>query len=263
MTDLIESLILGVVQGLTEFLPVSSSGHLVIAQTMLQAVTPGILLEVWLHIATLLAVILVFHRKLAELAVGAVRRDGEALRYIGLLAVGSLPAAFVGLFLRDQIVFVFDTPAITGVMLLVTGTLLWSTRSIATGTGALSLTWRLALAIGFAQAFAILPGISRSGATIVAGLWGGLRGEKAVEFSFLLAIPAIAGAGFLELLEVGESSVMYSGAELTAGFIAALISGVAAILLLKWLVRRQVFHAFAYYVWPAGLTFLLYLWLLA
>lgn len=260
-----ETILLGIVQGLTEFLPVSSSGHLLMAQTFLQdSLVPGIFIEVLLHVATLLAVVIVYHRRLARLAVGAVRGERESWSFIGLLALASLPAAVVGVFFRDLILVVFETPAITGVMLLVTGALLWSTRylprDVSQGEKLATPHWALALAIGCAQALAILPGISRSGATIVAGLWGGLRGDRAVEFSFLLAVPAIAGAGFLEFLEMNGSEA-YAVSGLVAGFLAAFVSGTFAIFALIWLVRRQVFHAFAYYVWPVGILFLLYLWI--
>lgn len=253
-----DAIVLGLVQGLTEFLPVSSSGHLVIAQTFLGVPAPGVFLEVALHVATLISVIVVYRVKLGQLAVGAVRRHPDSLRYIGLLILATIPVAVVGLLFRDAIESAFDTPLVTGFMLLVTGMILWST------------TWSLAerphvvprrghaVAMGLAQILALLPGISRSGSTIAAGLWTGLDGEKAAEFSFLMSLPAIGGAALLQATDVSAAS--FTG-PLVAGFIAALLSGIVAIKSLVWLVRRQGFHHFAWYVWLAGATFLAYLFL--
>jgi len=253
-----DAIALGIVQGLTEFLPVSSSGHLVIGQTFLDVPTAGIVLEVALHVATLVSVVIVYRRRLLALALGALRREREAVEYIALVGVATLPAVVVGLFFHDAVRATFDVPAVTGVMLLVTGGILWSTRYVPRRPLRDRPNWTLALVIGCAQAVAILPGISRSGSTITAALWGRMPGDRAAEFSFLMSIPAIAGAAILELRDV--SAVTHGGAApLLAGFVAALISGVAAILGLVWLVRRQAFYAFSYYVWAMGLFFLSYL----
>ena len=254
-----DAIVLGLVQGLTEFLPVSSSGHLVMAQAFLHVPAPGIFLEVALHVATLISVMIVYRKKLVDLAVGAARRDPEALRYIGLLILATLPVAIVGFFFRGPIEAAFDTPYVTGFMLLVTGALLWST------------TWggeerphdqprpRHAVAMGITQILALLPGISRSGSTIAAGLWTGLRGERAAEFSFLMSLVAVGGAALLQATEL-EGGVPVDG-PLVVGFVVALVSGVAAIKSLVWLVQRQAFHHFAWYVWAVGLFFLGYLYL--
>lgn len=257
--SLFDAIALGIVQGLTEFLPISSSGHLVMAQTVLDAPSPGIVLEVALHVATLISVLIVYRRRLAGLAVGALRGNREDLAYIGLLVLATIPAAVVGLFFEDAIGRTFETPAITGFMLLVTGVLLYSTRFADEHRPLVRPTAALAVFIGIAQAFAILPGISRSGSTITAGLWGRLAGDKAAEFSFLMSIPAIAGAAVLQVPALGSAVGDVGGLALTTSFFAALISGVAAILALIWLVRRQIFHVFAYYTWAVGAAFLLYL----
>src|SRR5690606_8085286 len=130
--------------------------------------------------------------RLLQLLVGGLRGDADAWRYIALLALATVPAVFVGLFLRDAVVRLFDLPAVTGVMLLLTGALLWSTRYVRADGPPRPPSWPIALLMGVAQAVAILPGISRSGASIAAGLWGGVDGERAAEFSFLMSIPAIA-----------------------------------------------------------------------
>ncbi|MFO7892840.1 MAG: undecaprenyl-diphosphate phosphatase [Longimicrobiales bacterium] len=270
----LDALILGLVQGLTEFLPVSSSGHLVMAQTFLGVPAPGVFLEVALHVATLLSVVVVYRGKLLELLVGGVRREGQALRYIGLLILATLPVAVIGLFFKDAIEAAFDTPYVTGFMLLATGLILWSTRW---GTrdrtaGADRPDWPdrparpirdpdpgQAVSMGLAQCLALLPGISRSGSTIAVGLWLKLDGERAAEFSFLMSLPAIAGAAILQATDLGPD-VTVDG-PLLAAFITALVAGVAAIKSLVWLVRRQGFHHFAWYVWAVGLFFLGYLYL--
>lgn len=254
-----EAVVLGLVQGFTEFLPVSSSGHLVIAETILAVPTPGVFVEVALHLATLLSVVIVYHRRLADLAVGALRRDREAWHYLGLLFLASVPAGVVGVFFQDAIERAFDAPAVTGFTLLVTGLFLWSTRRMRGERVIRRPSMATALGMGVAQAFAILPGISRSGSTIAAGLWGRLAGEEAAEFSFLMSVIAISGAALLQLGEVGDSVRRVGGAPLLIGFLAALVSGVVAIRCLLWLLRRQTFYAFAYYVWIMGALFLVYL----
>jgi undecaprenyl-diphosphatase len=264
-----DAVILGLVQGLTEFLPVSSSGHLVMTQAFLGVPQPGIFLEIVLHVATMLSVAIVYRERLVQLLVGSLRREPGALRYVGLLALATLPVVIVGLLFRRSIEAAFDAPAITGVMLLVTGVLLWSTRWTAAGpsrdrsagaaTTADQPTVRHALAMGMIQILALLPGISRSGSTIAAGLWTGLRGERAAEFSFLMSLIAIAGAAVLQVADL-EGAGAVDG-PLVAGFIAALLAGIIAIKSLVWLIRHQHFHYFAWYVWPAGLAFLAYLYL--
>jgi len=257
--SLLDAILLGLVQGLTEFLPVSSSGHLVIGKTLLGVDSPGVAFEVVLHVATLLSVIIVYRERLWQLVVGAARGQRDALVFIGLLVLATIPAGLVGLFFEDAVEEAFAVPAITGIMLLITGALLWTTRFRRPAGDAHLPTPRLALGIGIAQAFAILPGISRSGATITAGLWGRLPGDRAAEFSFLLSIPAILGAALLQVGEIGESWQATGGAPLVVAFFVALVAGIAAIRSLVWLLRRQAFYAFAYYVWAAGGLFLLFL----
>ncbi len=253
-----DAIVLGLVQGLTEFLPVSSSGHLVMAQVFLGVPSPGVFLEVALHLATLLSVIVVYRARLAQLILGMFRRDPEALRYIGLLLLATLPVVVIGLFFRHQIEAAFDTPYVTGFMLLATGFILWST-GLNTGDRPHDRPTTLhAVAMGVSQCLALLPGISRSGTTIAAGLWTGLRGERAAEFSFLMSLPAVGGAAVLQATELGDGIAV--DGPLAAGFVVALLSGVAAIKSLVWLVRRQGFHKFAWYVWGVGLFFLAYLY---
>jgi undecaprenyl-diphosphatase len=280
--DSFQSIVLGVVQGFTEFLPVSSSGHLVIAQTLLGVANPGVFVEVALHVGTLISVMIVYHKKLAELATGALRNDPGAWRYLGLLFLASIPAGLVGILLKDRIEAAFGAPWVTGVLLIATGLILWTTRrarpevarvtdggemavqlgadpAVISANPAGAMTWKLALGIGVAQAIAILPGISRSGSTIVAGLWGRLSGEEAAEFSFLMSIIVIAGAALLEVRHIGDAVRGIGALPLFLGFLAAIVTGIIAIQSLVWLLRRQAFHVFAYYVWAVGAIFLIYL----
>lgn len=252
-----ESILLGFVQGATEFLPVSSSGHLVIGETLLGVEAPGIVFEVAVHVATLVSIFVAYRTRVWELGKGALARDPSALRYLALIVLASVPAGLVGVLAKDQVEALFESPVVPGIGLLITGVLLWSTRTaLPRATGSVS-TWTIALAIGVAQALAITPGISRSGTTIVAALWLGVEAREAAAFSFLMAIPAIAGAAVLQLPDLAGSGVDW-GAILAASVVAAL-TGVFAIRTLVALLASRSFHAFAPYCWTVGALFLLYL----
>jgi undecaprenyl-diphosphatase len=257
MTSL-EAIILGVVQGATEFLPVSSSGHLVIGQTLLGVESPGVIFEVAVHVATLVSILFVYRTRVGDLAVGAVRRDPASLRYAGLLVVATLPAVVVGLFFQDAVESLFENPVASGVALLVTGLILWtSRRALPRATGSVP-TWTAALLIGVAQAFAIIPGISRSGSTVVAALWLGIAPREAAAFSFLMAVPAISGAAVLQLGALGaESGIAWEAVAL--GSLFAAVTGVLAIRTFVAMLAREAFHFFAPYCWIVGALFLAYL----
>lgn len=246
-----EGLVLGIVQGLTEFLPVSSSGHLVVAEAALGLHTPGVFVEVAVHVATLAAVAVVYWRRIAGLLAGAARGDGAAWGYLGLLVLASVPAAVVGVLFQDWFEATFDSMLVVGVDFLVTGTFLWSTRAAGAMTRP-APSARGALAIGLAQAAAILPGISRSGATVTAGMWSGVDPVRAAEFSFLMAMPAIAGAAVLQLPALARGTAAVGSGPLAVAFAAALLSGILAIRLLVRLLARRAFHRFAPYCWTIG-----------
>ena len=254
-----EALILGFVQGATEFLPVSSSGHLVIGQALLDVRISGLAFEVAVHVATLVSVLLVYRKRVGELALGALRGEREAGRYIGLLLLATLPAAVVGLGAGDLIEALFDLSAVAGGGLLVTGSFLWSARGALARNPMGRPGARVALLMGLAQAFAIIPGISRSGATVVAGLWLGVEAEEAAAFSFLMAVPAILGAAVVELPALSESGIGLPGSVLLAGGIAAALTGILAIRTFVAMLRRQSFHRFGPYCLALGAAFLLFL----
>lgn len=255
----LEALILGVLQGATEFLPVSSSGHLVMGQALMDIRIPGVAFEVAVHVATLVSVLLVYRKRVGTLMAGAFRGDKEAWRYGGFLVLATLPAAVVGVGLGDLIEGLFDTPAVAGGALLVTGTFLWTSRK-ALDRGPSGRPGALvALFMGLAQAFAIIPGISRSGATVVAGLWLGVEAEEAAAFSFLMAVPAILGAAVMEAPELANAGMEIGAQALFAGAVAAAVTGVLAIWVFVAMLRQRSFHRFGPYCWSVGALFLIYL----
>ena len=236
---------------MTEFLPVSSSGNLVVAEAAIGFSRPGVLVEVVLHVATLVAVVLVYWRTLLRLARGVLGGDRDAWRYVLLLAVATVPAGIAGVWFKDFFERLFESLFVVGIDFLITGTILWSTRNKLDGTA--EPKTGQALSIGVAQAFAIFPGISRSGSTISVALWMGIDPVRAAEFSFLMAIPAIAGAAVLQIPELSTDVTAIGSGPLLLGFICALVSGVAAIRLLIVLLQRRGFHRFAPYCWALGL----------
>ena len=256
--DAFEAVLLGLVQGLTEFLPVSSSGHLVIGKTLLGGIGDGILFEVAVHVGTLLAILAYYRGRLVELAVGLVRRDADALHYAGKIALATLPAVAVGLAFRSAIESLFASPWVPGIALLATGGILLTTRrSVATARGP-EPSWPQAFWIGCAQAFAIVPGISRSGTTVAAAMALGVAPLAATEFSFLMAIVAIAGAAVLALPDAAAASPEVVRACLLGGAVAG-VSGLGALWLFVRLLRSRRFHHFAYYAFALGLAFLTWL----
>ena len=255
--SLLDAIILGVVQGFTEFLPVSSSGHLVIAQSLMGLELPGVVFEVAVHLATLCAVCWVYRESLVRLARGFAGDDRRSLGYIGLLALATVPAAAVGVGLSSAHEPLFERPVFAAALLLVTGGIVWSFRIFAPRAKRTRPTARDALGVGLAQALAILPGISRSGSTVAAGTALGVEATRMAEFSFLMSIPAIAGAAILQIPEIGEAGPAIGTLPLAAGFIVAAGSGVLAIRIFLHMLERRTFHRFAYYCWVVGAAYLI------
>ena len=249
--DWLRAALLGLVQGVTEFLPISSSGHLVLFQSLLDHPAPGVLWAVVLHGATLCAVLAFYRRKILDTARGVLRGERGALHYALKLALATLPVAAIGLVAREGIEARFEGVASAGWCLLATGFALRTTRHTLPRAWAAEPTWVAAWWIGCAQAVAILPGISRSGATVCAALALGLRAPAAAQFSFLLSVPAIAGALLLQLPELKTAPAGTLG-PLTLGCVVALGSGLASLFLFLRLLRAHTFHRFAYYVWVVG-----------
>ena len=248
----LEALVLGVVQGLTEFLPVSRSGHLVLGQALFGIEVPGVVFEVTVHVATACAVCWVYRGRLAALARGIFSADPESMRDVGLLVAATLPAAIVGVALRGALEPTFERPMLAAALLLVTGALVWSIRHLSRRAARVRPTVGGALAIGVAQAAAILPGISRSGSTVAAATAAGVEPRRAAEFSFLLSIPAIGGAALLQASDLGEAGLAVGVAPLAVAFAAAALSGVFAIRIFLRMLDLRVFHRFAWYCWLVG-----------
>lgn len=256
---MLDLLILGLVQGLTEFLPVSSTAHLIFAQTFLGITRPGILLEAVLHLGTILAVLLLFRDDVRRLIVGwwaTLRGGGSEARTYGRLAwvivIITVVTAAIGLTLADPFERMFSSLRGTAIQLILTGVLLLAARQRGSRT-ILEARPLDGIVLGLAQAVAIVPGISRSGTTITAGLWLGLRGDDAARLSFLAAIPAVLGAGLFGLKDLPLGAALgYTPAQLVLGFTASLLSGMLAIRWLLAAVRRGKLAGFAVYCIATG-----------
>jgi undecaprenyl-diphosphatase len=265
---LLTGIILGLVQGLTEFFPVSSSGHLVLLQHFLRVPEATVGFDVFLHLATLLAAMLALRPELVRIlafiasTLGirwvALRSDDlrEGKRLFVALVVGSIPAAVAGLIFKDRIEVLFANPQFVGFALLFTGAVLLSTHFAPKRGGQLDTMG--ALAIGFAQAVALLPGISRSGMTVSAGLFARVRRERAVRFSFLLSLPAVLGASVLEMRH-GLEFAGIPPLTVAAAFVAALVSGYLATQLLLRVVVSGRLSLFGFYCVLVGVAALVLL----
>ncbi len=246
-----EIIVLAIIQGLTEFLPVSSSGHLVVAHTVLTALggepIPDLLeVEIVLHLGTLAAVLIYYRRE-------CVRLLTSDRRAIPLLILATIPAVIVGFSIEKSWL---ENPLFAGLMFPVTAIgLLWISRRPPGDTEYLDLSPKHALIIGLLQAFAILPGISRSGATIVGGLACGLKRESASTFAFLLAIPVIGGGGLLTAVKaIKEGTTGTPLGTLAIGFFISMFIGWGALALLIHWVRQGRLAMFAYYLVPLGIA---------
>lgn len=249
---MIETILLAIVQGIAEFLPISSSGHLVILGAMIgdtQSESPT--LEIILHAGTLGSILVIFWRRILDLLT-------SDRRVIPLLIVGTLPAVVVGLTIKSQFEWILKNPMLAGAMLVVTGIMLLVLGKLPPRHAAYrDLSYPGAFIIGCFQAFAILPGISRSGSTILGGRLLGLKTDDSVTFSFLLAIPAISGATVLAVKDLVEEmnagvELDHSPVELAVGALVAFAVGIFA---LKWLIdwsRKERWHWFAAWCIPAG-----------
>lgn len=245
-----DAVLLGIIQGLTEFLPISSSGHLVLSQELLGISIQGNVFEVVVHLGTLCSVLIVFWNDILQIL--KTIKENSTLKYILALIVGTIPAVIVGLLFEDLIGAAFENIRVVSGTLLVTGLILISTKYIHLKNNDISIG--KGFLIGISQALAIMPGISRSGITISTGMFLGIAPDNAAKISFLLAVPAIAGAGLLKGLEALESSsVSLSFLVLFAGFISALIVGWLSLKLLIGMIKSGKFHWFGIYCIVIGL----------
>jgi undecaprenyl-diphosphatase len=253
----LQAAILGLVQGLTEFLPVSSSGHLVLFQNMMGFCEPELFFDISLHVGTLFAVLVVFRTDIYSMLRGLWANDLEARqgrRLLILVIVGSIPTAIIGLAFKDTFEALFCSATAVGVALIITGLLLMATHYAKNASRGIEKTgWVRALIIGVVQGMAITPGISRSGSTIAAGLLLGVNREVAARFSFVLSVPAIMGAMLLQIKDL-EAPAQTNWAPSIIGAVVAAITGYIALKLLLKVVRRGHLHWFAYYCWAVGLA---------
>ena len=257
---LAQATILGVLQGLTEFLPISSSGHLVIMQHYLGFRYPLLLFDIVLHSATLAAVFLYFRKDFFGIVLSLIRFTQKEPRQVlqrklfYLIILGTVPVALVGGLLRSRIENLFADIFLTSFLLLVTGTLLWTGERAASSDKGIEKVGILdALSIGVMQAASILPGISRSGATISAGLFRGTSKEFAFRYSFLLSIPAILGALFIEVKDaVLEKSLPRQLLPWLGGAAAAFLVGYFALVVLRKALLGRRLYWFSYYCWIVG-----------
>ena len=260
MFELIKAVLLGVVQGFAEFLPISSSGHLVLFSKFLDYENAGLMMNVAVHFGTLLAILVVFREDIKKMIFslpkiygfvcgGAkVKREEDEPGALALfIIVGSIPAAAIGILFKHHFENMHDTVAPTCLALLFTACFLWSSKYAKESKNLFFMTGLQAFIIGMAQAFAIMPGISRSGATIVLAMWLGMNKELSARFSFLLSIPVVFGASLLELVgalkdsnQMGNNQLI----ELLAGTVTAALAGYIAI---KWMLRVIKNNQFSYF----------------
>ena len=261
---LLHAILLGIVQGIAEFLPISSSGHLVIAQALLErfSSTPlpewiqGMTMNVALHFGTLLSITVVYRNELLQ----AIRQP----RLLAQLVIASIPVAIVGLGFKDALENLFNSPLAAAFCLLVTALILLTARRLQTGTTPLeTLPMHSALLIGLFQAVAILPGISRAGSTVGAGLICGLKSSDAARFSFFLAIPAIGGATLLETIKLLTRGDQHSPDALPL-LVGALTSFVVGTLSLRWLIQQLAANRLHWFArWCLAVGTLTILWQLS
>ena len=259
--DWLDAVVLGLVQGLTEFLPVSSSGHLALTHHFLRIQSDGLAFEVWLHVATLVAVVAALQKEIRNLLRGLLpsaqpQQASAAKNMVVCLVVGTLPAVVVGLTAKSVIENAFQSPKAVGVGLLFTAGILVVSKLVP--VKGLPLNVPRALAVGIGQALAIFPGVSRSGTTLTTGLVVGMAPLEAARFGFLLAVPAILGATVLELdalMDLGRSQPL----PLLLGFAAAAGSGYLAVRLVWKLMEQGRLWIFAPYCAVVGLISILFL----
>ena len=250
--NIFESIILGIIQGITEFLPISSSGHLIIFQSLLNVKQPGNDFEVLVHLGTLGSVIFVFYKDIFDLIKNI--RSKESQDYIQMIILGTIPAVFVGLYFKSYVYILFERINNVAIALIFTGIVLITTLFIERKD--YKISFQMAFFIGLAQYIAIIPGISRSGMTISIAMLLGLSSKNAARFSFMLAIPAISGAGILTLMDFNGGFDLPSEVILTS-LLSSFIVGIFSLKLLINLLNVGKFHFFGLYCLVVGLITLI------
>lgn len=254
MNSAVYCIFLGIIQGLTEFIPISSSAHLVIFQEILGIKEHQVFFDIVLHLGTLFAVIIYFYKDIINI----IRFTREGSRMLALLFIGTIPAGVAGIFLKDFIETIFSSPVSVSVLLAITGIVLYATKYIKKDTTE-NISILDALIIGFAQMFAIAPGLSRSGMTISTGIFRGIERKRCARFSLLLSIPAITGALVVKSGDIKELNSL-NIFNILLGFLSAFLVGYIAIKVLVKVLEKAKFYIFAYYCWiVGGITFVYFL----
>ncbi len=261
MENLLKVIVLAVIQGVTEFLPVSSSGHLVLSKHFLGLdATAGASLEIVLHAGTLISILFFYRQRLANVMTGCLKRDPEAFRFVSLVVLGCVPAIIVGFSLKDQLEEAFSRPVYVSCALIVTGLFLIASHFPKTDTKRVG--WISGLVIGIAQAFAMMPGISRSGSTIGMSKFLGIEPKQAAEYSFLMSAPLLAGVSLLYLADLCKEGNTSGNSilELAVGFAVSAVVGYFSIKWLVSLLQRGRFWRFGIYCLSlGGITLVLFL----
>lgn len=267
MLDIISAIILGAVQGLSEFLPISSSGHLVLVPHIL-GVETGLAFDTILHIGTLVAIFTFFWKDIVNLIKGFILslidltdgidvfkrglKDVPEKRFAWLIIIGTIPTGIIGILLKDAIETIFRGTLFVGVFLIVTAIILYYSERHSSGQiTQRDMSFKQALIIGICQGLAVFPGISRSGSTIASGLCLGLNREYAARYSFLLSIPAVIGAGLIQIKDMATLDA--SMTVLVAGFLSSVIFGYFSIKLLMKMIKGWSLDIFAYYCTIVGI----------
>lgn len=255
MSLTLTAILLGILEGLTEFLPVSSTGHLILATEVFgYDAAQWAQFNIVIQLGAILAVVVAYRKLFWEMGIGLLRREPEAVAFIRNILLGFMPAAVIGLLIKDLIDVMLETPMVVAIALILGGIgiiFLEKTIKPAEDVGVAGLHWRTAIAIGFAQCLAMIPGTSRSAATILGALAMGVGRKTAAEFSFFLAVPTMLGAATVKILAEPEALLSGSGtvgwSEIAIGFVAAFLVALAVIRLFVAYVSRHGFTPFAWY----------------
>jgi undecaprenyl-diphosphatase len=249
---MIKAIILGIVQGLTEFLPISSSGHLAVLEHLF-GISEPVSLAVALHFGTFAAIIVFFYAPIINVIKGVLGRDRESMSYCVKIVLGTIPVVVAGLLLESQVLSAFTDMTLVGIFLGLTGVIVLVTGIITKRTK--TVGFLSAIFIGIGQMFALLPGISRSGVTISTGIFSGIEPERAFRFSFLLSIPAVLGANIYELKNI---SAIGNLPNLLVGMVFSFITGLIALRILRNMVYKR-FYIFGPYCLIISIVILLVL----
>ena len=268
--ELFQAIFLGILQGITEFLPVSSSGHLVLARSLFgRDLEAGITFEIVVHFGSFCSIALYYRKLIAEILGDLFKsvtpegiknemyKTNSNIKFCLFILISMIPAMIVGFTMQDTIEDLFMNPFFVSCMLLITGTLLFSTKFVKDPQK--EVNGVRSFIMGIAQAFAIIPGISRSGSTISVGLFSGMKREEVANFSFLMVLPVLAGAMLLAVMDLMETGIEAAAViTLVVGFFTSFVSGYLALSYLVKLLKNAKFYYFSYYCWVVGIAGIIY-----